>query len=95
MGRISISTIIKLVVASLVVGAILTFLGADPLEFWGGVWLAVKDGVASIPEIGWGVVLKGGQYVLVGAAVVIPIWLISLALKARRTPKDVPPGQGR
>jgi len=65
-------TIIKLAIASLFVGLFLGFFDIDPRELlaeFGDTVQKIFSVVASIVE--WGV-----KYVLLGAVVVVPIWLI-------------------
>ncbi len=62
--------IVKLVLLCLVVGLVLSVLGVEPLEFWswaGSVVSGLYDWLV-------GVFGKLGSYVVIGAAVVIPIW---------------------
>lgn len=69
--RVNIGTVIKLAIASLVVGWVLSVLGVTPADvmakFSGlanGLWAGSRD------FLGW-----AGGYVLLGALVVLPIWL--------------------
>ncbi|NQV84545.1 MAG: hypothetical protein HQ494_12065 [Rhodospirillales bacterium] len=65
-------TIIKLIVASLIVGLFLGFFNIDPralLADFGDTVLEIFSVVASVVE--WAV-----KYLLLGAVVVVPIWLI-------------------
>jgi hypothetical protein len=73
-------TIIKLVLFSFVIGLLLSFFDIDPaqlLKNFGATAQKIFEIVADIIE--WGV-----KYVLLGAVVVVPIWLVIFALgKAR------------
>ncbi|MFO1036732.1 MAG: DUF6460 domain-containing protein [Geminicoccaceae bacterium] len=76
MARITLSTVVKLLVASLLVGMVMAFTGVTPADIlrW------VSDGAERVVQnagawIGWAV-----SYVLLGAAVVVPIWLIWLLI---------------
>ena len=62
--------IVKLLVLCLVVGLVMSAIGLEPLEFWG----KVVDVAARF--YGWlvGVFGKLGSYIVIGAAVVVPIW---------------------
>ncbi len=64
--------LIKFLVWCLVVGLALSFFGFDALDFWRGAW-SVVEGVYEtlVASIG-----KLGSYVLIGAAVIIPIWVL-------------------
>ncbi len=67
---IRLGKIVKLALLCLVVGLVLSAIGVEPLEFWS--WAgSVASGLYN-----WlvGVFGKLGSYVVIGAAVVIPIW---------------------
>jgi hypothetical protein len=69
-------TIIKLVLFSFVIGLLLSFFDIDPAELlknFGATAEKIFEIVADIIE--WGV-----KYVLLGAVVVIPIWLVIFAI---------------
>ncbi len=62
--------IVKLALLCLVVGLVLSAIGLEPLELWswaGSVVSGIFDWLV-------GVFGKLGSYVVIGAAVVIPIW---------------------
>jgi hypothetical protein len=70
--KITLGTVIKLAVASLVVGWLLSVLGVTPQDLMAkftalgsGLWDTARD------FLGW-----AGSYMLVGALVVLPIWLV-------------------
>ncbi len=74
-------TIIKLVVASLIVGLFLGFFDINPralLADFGDTVLEIFSVVASVIE--WAV-----KYLLLGAVVVVPIWLIFFLIGRMRT----------
>ena len=80
MPRITTGTIIKLVIACLAVGMVLAALDVDPRNILSSgkdaiEWLIQRGG----EFFGWAV-----TYILLGAVVVIPIWLIMYLLKAAR-----------
>ncbi len=69
-------TIVKIVVASLIVGLFLGFFDIDPRELladFGETVQRIFSVVASVVE--WAV-----KYVLLGAIVVVPVWLIFFAI---------------
>jgi hypothetical protein len=77
-------TIIKLAVASLIVGLFLGFFNIDPRELlaeFGDTVQKIFSIVASVVE--WGV-----KYVLLGAVVVVPIWLIFFLIGRMRGRKS-------
>ena len=84
-GRsVGIRTLVQLVIASVVVGAIFSFMGVSPREFWSGIYDTFQGIISSLGESFTEVVLTIGQYLLIGAAIVIPIWLISKLLGSRK-----------
>lgn len=64
--------IFKLLILSLVVGVVLNFLGIDPIE----IWYAAEDLFFGIWNMGFDALDNVIGYVIVGAIIVIPIWLI-------------------
>ena len=69
--RVTVGTVIKLALASLVVGWLLSVLGVTPQDLLAkfsalavGLWGTARD------FLGW-----AGAYMLVGALVVLPVWL--------------------
>lgn len=65
-------TIIKIVVASLVIGFILKFLDIKPTDLWQDFGASLKRAFDWAGDFVAGSV----EYVLVGAVIVVPIWLI-------------------
>lgn len=70
--RVTVGTVLKLAAASLVVGWLLSVFGVTPADLMAkfsalglGVWDTARD------ILGW-----AGGYMLVGALVVLPIWLV-------------------
>ena len=69
------STLIKLAIGSLLLGLLLSAFSISPRELLndlGGPAQAIFEAIASMIE--WSV-----QYVLLGAVVIVPIWLIMFA----------------
>ncbi|WP_425410258.1 DUF6460 domain-containing protein [Hyphococcus sp.] len=77
-------TVLQLAIVSIVVGALFTLLGIGPKEFWRGVFSNVKSIVASLGENFGDIVITLGTYLLIGAAIVIPIWLIARVFSSRK-----------
>ncbi|MEO1265694.1 MAG: DUF6460 domain-containing protein [Pseudomonadota bacterium] len=71
-GGNPIGVIVRLVLLSLVVGIILSALDITPANFFDRVQLLAQR----IYDLGFGAFEWAGQYLLLGAMVVIPIWLI-------------------
>lgn len=71
------STIIKIVVASLVVGMMLTLFDIQPQDLMRNLGDTVVDIFNIVVDlVEWSV-----QYILIGAVVVVPIWLIRVAIR--------------
>lgn len=79
-------TVIKLVIASLIVGFILVKIGVSPKEFWTGV----ADAAAWAWENAVSFFKEALIYIVVGAFVVVPIWLVRRLLQRRRKQGPAP-----
>jgi hypothetical protein len=66
------SVVIRLVFLSLVVGVILSVLGFSPTDIVDSLTRLVRG----IYDMGFGAVERIVRYVLLGAAIVVPVWLI-------------------
>lgn len=73
---------LRLLFVSLVVGALLVWLDIRPYE----VFRAIQHMFRSIWMMGWDAVREIAQYVLAGAAIVLPIWLV-IRLMNMRAPR--------
>jgi Family of unknown function (DUF6460) len=82
-GGRPLATILRLLVISLVVGIVLSALGIDLSNFFDRVNALLRN----IYDLGFDSIEWLLQYVLLGAAVVVPVWLISRLFAAGR-PKD-------
>lgn len=78
--RITGNTVVKLLVLSLVVGLILTGLNIDPKN----ILISMRDGAIRLFEMGVDVFGWAFTYILIGAVVVIPIWLALYLLRYLR-----------
>lgn len=78
------STVVKLVIWSLIVGTILGVTGANPLSFWRGAVHAVVETVETVFGLGIEGITTAGRYLLIGAVVVVPIWLVGIVLRRAR-----------
>jgi Family of unknown function (DUF6460) len=74
------SVLIKLVIISVVVGALLSWAGLSPLSLFRGLEAMIR----SLVGTGWDAVRNIGEYALYGAMVVVPIWLIARAMSGRK-----------
>ncbi len=80
LGGSPLRVLIRLVFISLIVGAILAFLGLSPQSLYES---AVRF-LRSLTGMGFGAVRDVGQWIVAGAMIVIPLWLISRLFAARR-----------
>lgn len=78
MPRITLGTVVKLIVWSLVVGAILAFLNITPRDILGFVSGWFHDVLNNLQAY----VGSAVSYILLGAVVVVPIWVVSYILRA-------------
>ena len=69
-------TAIKLVIASIFVGGILAVLNVSPIDFWNGIFSAVKGVISRIGDTAGEVVVNLATYLVLGAAIVVPIWIV-------------------
>ncbi|MCK5746049.1 MAG: hypothetical protein KAH44_07525 [Oricola sp.] len=82
-GGSATSTVLKLVIASVIVGAVFSFLGIGVREFWSGVFENVRDLVGRLGESFGEIALTLLTYLLIGAGIVIPIWLVTRLLSKK------------
>src|SRR5437016_7975736 len=79
-GGPPLSVIFRLILLSVLIGVILEVLGLDP---W-NIIESLKSLVLRIWDMGFDVVRWLWRYLLLGAAVVIPIWLIVRLVRAAK-----------
>jgi hypothetical protein len=79
LGGSPLGVIVKLIFLSLIVGAVLAFLGLTPR----GLFQALGNFVASILNMGTDAIRMVAEWVVAGALIVIPLWLV-LRLLGRR-----------
>ncbi len=71
---------LRLVVISFVVGLILSMFGYDPETVYGAFWRSIHR----LIEFGLTDFRQFGRVLLMGAMVVLPVWLVLRLLDARR-----------
>ena len=71
-GGSPILVILKLVTASMIIGVVLSFFGFDPNNLYHAV---VRLG-EWISSLGFDAVSKTGRFIILGALIVIPLWLL-------------------
>jgi hypothetical protein len=80
LGGSPLSVLVKLIFLSLLVGAFLAFLDVTPLELVDRIMRLLR----SMFGLSFEAVRDIGRWVLYGAFIVVPIWLILRLLKAAR-----------
>jgi hypothetical protein len=70
----------RLVLVSILVGVVLTALGLDPFD----IVHSIERLIRSIWNMGWDAVKWLWRYFLLGAVIVIPIWLVIRLINAPR-----------
>lgn len=83
-GKSASFTLIRLVIASVIVGAIFSFIGVGALEFWEGIFDGVKNVISAIGESFGEIAVNLITYFVIGAAIVVPIWLVARLLSSRK-----------
>src|SRR5580704_812191 len=79
-GGPPLSVVLRIILLSVVVGVILSALGLDPRD----IWQSLVDLVTRIWNMGWDAVVWLWRYFLLGAVIVVPIWLVMRLAKLGR-----------
>ena len=79
LGGSPLGVLVRLVVLSFLVGMVLTWMGWRPID----VWYWFEDLAVGIWEQGFAFFGTAGEYVAVGAMVVLPIFLVMRILRWR------------
>lgn len=69
----------RLAILSLIAGMVLSFLGVTPRNFF----YVIDDFARRIYDLGFGAVEWVFQYLILGAMLVVPVWLILRLLRSR------------
>ena len=71
-GGAIVPTLVRLALLSFIVGLVLFFLGIDPIDLWRNFGETIKEIWSRvIDSLDWAV-----KYAILGAIVVLPIWII-------------------
>lgn len=70
----------RLVLVSILVGVILSALGLDPFD----IWNSIRRLIRTLWDMGFDAVRYVWRYFLLGAAIVIPIWIVIRLVNAPR-----------
>ena len=80
MPQITFGTVVRILLASLLVGMAMAFFGVQPADILAWLNASLRDVAANAEAwIGWTV-----KYVLLGAVVVVPIWVLWYLLSFMR-----------
>ncbi|HEU5273641.1 MAG TPA: DUF6460 domain-containing protein [Xanthobacteraceae bacterium] len=79
-GGPPLSVAVRIILLSVLVGVILSALGLDPRD----IWRSLERIVRSIWDMGWDALVWLWRYFLLGAVIVIPIWLVVRLAKGGR-----------
>ena len=80
LGDSPLRVLLKLAVASFIVGMIMASLGLSPWD----ILIGVRDIFVRLWNMGFAAIDQFLGYILLGAAVVVPIWLVLRLLNYRR-----------
>lgn len=79
-GGPPVSVAVRIILLSILVGVILSAIGLDPRD----IWRSVERLVRSVWDMGWDAVVWVWRYFLLGAVIVVPIWLVVRLAKSGR-----------
>ncbi len=71
-GGPPLSVAVRIILLSILVGVILSALGLDP---W-NIWRSIERLIRTIWDMGWDAIVWVWRYFLLGAVLVVPIWLV-------------------
>jgi len=80
LGGSPLSVVVRIILLSILVGVILSAIGLDPRD----IWRSLERLVRSVWDMGWDAVVWAWRYFLLGAAIVVPIWILVRLAKAGR-----------
>ena len=72
MGGSAGALVVRLAFASILVGALMSLLGFDPASLVRGIWRRIDE----VFDLGWGAVIQVGRWLVYGAVIVVPVWLV-------------------
>ena len=79
LGGPPVTVFVRLVFISLVVGALLVWLDIHPVQIIDGA----RRFVQRVYEMGFDAVREAGQYLIAGALIVVPVWVVLRLMNAR------------
>jgi hypothetical protein len=81
LGGTPANVLVRLLFVSLIVGAFLMWLDIRPADIYRGI----ADTIDHIWGLGFGAIREVADYILVGAVLVVPVWLVIRLLNMRNT----------
>ena len=81
-GGSVVSVVLRLLVLSLIVGIVLSALGITPYNILNSLNIIARR----LYDIGFGTIDWILQYILVGALVVVPVWIVARIMSGLRKP---------
>ena len=79
LGGSPLAVVMRLAVLSILVGVLLSFFGVTPRNFFN----IIDDFARRIYDLGFGAITWALDYLILGAMLVVPIWLLIRFLRAR------------
>jgi steroid 5-alpha reductase family enzyme len=73
------AVVVKLIFVSLIVGALMMWLDLHPIDLWRGLMRFIDR----IWSLGFDAVREVGDYIVAGAMIVLPVWLVLRLLNMR------------
>jgi Na+/H+-dicarboxylate symporter len=80
-GGSPLSALVRIILLSILVGVILSALGLDPRD----IWRSIERLARSIWDMGFDAVVWVWRYFLLGAVIVVPIWLLLRLARSGRS----------
>ncbi|WP_306250629.1 DUF6460 domain-containing protein [Parvularcula sp. IMCC14364] len=77
-------TVSVLLVASFLVGAVLTLAGISPIELWESLARGIYELAERFLDTGWSTVRTALIYIAVGAVIVVPVWAVVKLFSLRK-----------
>ena len=72
-GGPPLSVAVRVILLCILVGVILSAIGLDPRD----IWFSLERLIRSIWDMGWDAIVWVWRYFLLGAVIVVPVWLLS------------------
>jgi hypothetical protein len=79
-GGSPIAVLCRLVLLSILVGIVLSVFGLDPMN----IWASIETLARAVYDMGFDAVRYVWQYFLLGAVIVVPIWLLTRLFSTAR-----------